>query len=254
MHDKEIFEKANELLKKGEVFSIVTIIEAEGSAPGKPGFKMLVTRDGESIGTVGGGSLEHILIKKAVKAIESQKRILYKTQLKDIGMSCGGNVVAFVDVIGIMDRVIIFGGGHVGLAIYKVLSLLPFNLIVVEDREEFATKERFPKAEVIKEDPIHFASSFEIKGRDFVILVTRTHEMDYKILREILKRDKIPYFIGMIASKAKTEKIKGWLRKDGISEERINAIHAPLGVPIKARTPEEIAISVVAEIIKEKER
>lgn len=254
MRDKEIFEKAKELLDRGEIFSIVTIVEAGGSAPGKPGFKMLVTRDGKTTGTVGGGSLEYILTKEAIKAIEEEKPRTYRTELKDIGMSCGGNIFAFIDVIGVMDRVIIFGGGHVGLAIYKVLSLIPFSIVLVEDREEFARKERFENAEVIREDPVKFASEFEIKGRDFVIAVTRSHEMDYKILREILKREKIPYFIGMIASRSKTEKIKEKLRKDGIPEDRIELVHAPLGIPIGARTPEEIAISVAGEIIKEKEK
>lgn len=249
MLDYEIFKKSKELLDSGEIFSIVTIVVAEGSSPGKPGFKMLVTKDGETIGTVGGGTLEYFLTKEAIKAIEDEKPRVIRRELKELGMSCGGSVTAFVDVIGVKDRVYIFGAGHVGYSLYKFLVNFPFKIIVVDDREEYTKEERFPNAKVLKENMIEFASKMEIKERDFIVIVSRAHAIDFGVVKEILKKEKEPFYLGLIASKNKAKEFREKLKSEGFSEERINKIHSPIGLEINAITPEEIAISILAEII-----
>lgn len=252
MLDIEIFKKANELLERGEIFSIVTIVEASGSSPGKEGFKMLVTKDGETIGTVGGGTLEYFLTKEAIKAIEEEKPRRITRELRELGMSCGGGVTAFVDVIGVKDRVYIFGAGHVGYSLYKFLKYLPFKIIVIDDREEFAKKERFPNAEVFQENMIEFAKRMEIKERDFVVIVSRAHTIDFGVVKEILKKEREPFYLGLIASKNKAKEFREKLINEGFSNERIDKIHSPIGIEINAITPDEIAISIIAEIIKVK--
>lgn len=252
MLDNEIFKKSKELLDSGEIFSIVTIVEAEGSSPGKPGFKMLVTKDGETIGTVGGGTLEYFLTKEAIKAIEDEKPRVIRRELRELGMSCGGSVTAFVDVIGVKDRVYIFGAGHVGYSLYKFLVNFPFKIIIVDDREEYTKEDRFPNAKVFKENMIEFASKMEIKERDFIVIVSRAHAIDFGVVKEILKKEKEPFYLGLIASKNKAKEFREKLKSEGFSEERINKIHSPIGLEINAITPEEIAISILAEIIKVK--
>ncbi|MBC7194616.1 MAG: XdhC family protein [Caldisericia bacterium] len=252
MLDFEIFKKANELLDRGEIFSIVTIVEASGSSPGKHGFKMLVTKDGETIGTVGGGTLEYFLIKEAIKAIEEEKPKTITRELRELGMSCGGGVTAFVDVIGVKDKIYIFGAGHVGYSLYKFLKYLPFKIIVIDDREEFAKKERFPNAEVFQENMIEFAKRMEIKERDFVVIVSRAHTIDFGVVKEILKKEREPFYLGLIASKNKAKEFREKLINEGFSNERIDKIHSPIGLEINAITPDEIAISIIAEIIKVK--
>lgn len=252
MLDNEIFKKSKELLDLGEIFSIVTIVEAEGSSPGKPGFKMLVTKSGETIGTVGGGTLEYFLTKEAIKAIEDEKPKVIKRELRELGMSCGGAVTAFVDVIGVKDRVYIFGAGHVGYSLYKFLVHLPFKIIIIDDREEFTKEERFPNAKVFKENMIEFASKMEIKERDFIVIVSRAHTIDFGVVKEILKKEKEPFYLGLIASKNKAEEFKEKLKSEGFPQDRINKIHSPIGLEINAITPDEIAISIIAEIIKVK--
>ncbi len=252
MLDFEIFKKANELLEKGEIFSIITIVEASGSSPGKTGFKMLVTKDGETIGTVGGGTLEYFLTKEAIKAIEEEKPRTITRELKELGMSCGGGVTAFVDVIGVKDRVYIFGAGHVGFSIYKFLKYLPFKTIIIDDREEFAKKERFPNAEVFQENMVEFAKRMEIKERDFIVIVSRAHTIDFGVVKEILKKDREPIYLGLIASKNKAKEFREKLINEGFSVEKIDKIHSPIGIEINAITPDEIAISIIAEIIKVK--
>lgn len=252
MHENEIFNIGKELLDKGEIFSLVSVVDAPGSSPGKPGFKMLVKENGETIGTVGGGNLEFILTKEAVKAIKEEKPKLFKTELKDIGMSCGGSVVAFIDVIGVKDRIYIFGAGHVGYSLYKFLKSLPFKIFVIDDREEFAKSERFPDAVVYKEDMVEFSKNLEIKERDFIVIVSRTHTIDFGVAKEILKKEKYPFYLGLIASKNKAKEFKDKLKNEGFPLEKIEKIHSPIGVDIKANTPDEIAISIIAEIINVK--
>jgi len=252
MLDIEIFKKGHELLEKGEIFSIVSIVDASGSSPGKPGFKMLVTKDGETIGTVGGGTLEYFLTKEAVKAIEDEKPRVISRELRELGMSCGGSVTAFIDVIGVKDRVYIFGAGHVGYSLYKFLKYFPFKLFIIDDREEFAKKERFPNAEVINENMVEFAKRMEIKERDFVVVVSRAHTIDFGVVKEILKKEKEPFYLGIIASKNKAKEFRDKLISEGFSVERIDKIHSPIGIEINAITPDEIAISIISEIIKVK--
>lgn len=252
MHDIEIFNLGKELLEKGEIFSLVTIIDASGGAPGKPGFKMIVKQNGETFGTVGGGSLEYILTKEALKAIEEEKPRIFSRELKDIGMKCGGNVYAFVDVIGYKDRIYIFGAGHVGYSLYKFLKNFPFKIFIIDDREEFTKEERFPEANVIKEDMVEFSKKLEIKERDFIVVVSRSHLIDFNVIREILKKEKKPKYVGIIASKNKAKEFKDKLLDENFPEEKINKIHSPIGIEINANTPDEIAISIIAEIIKVK--
>lgn len=249
MHDLEIFTKGKELLDNGEIFSLITIVDAPGSSPGKQSFKMLVRENGETIGTVGGGTLEFLLTKEAIKAIKEEKPKIFKTDLKDIGMSCGGSVFAFIDVIGVRDRVFIFGAGHVGYSLYKFLRNLPFKIFIIDDREEFAKNERFPDANVIKEDMVEFSKRFEPKGRDFIVVVSRAHIIDFNIVKELLKKETFPLYLGLIGSKNKIREFKDKLRDEGFSEDKIEKIHAPIGIDIKANTPDEIAISIIAEII-----
>lgn len=252
MHDLEIFSLGKELLDKGEIFSLVTIVDAPGSAPGKPGFKMLVKESGETVGTVGGGTLEYVLTKEALKAIEEERPRIFSKELKDIGMSCGGSVVAFIDVIGVKDRIFIFGAGHVGYSLYKFLKNLPFKITIIDDREEFAKEERFPEAIVIKENMPQFARDLKIKERDFIVIVSRAHVIDFEVVKEILKKDGFPFYLGLIGSKNKVKEFKEKLRNEGFPEEKIEKIHAPIGLEIHAITPDEIAISIIAEIIKVK--
>jgi xanthine dehydrogenase accessory factor len=252
MHDNEIFNLGKELLEKGEIFSLVSIVDAPGSSPGKQGFKMLVKQNGETIGTVGGGTLEYILTKEAIKAIEEEKPRIFSSELKDIGMSCGGSVVAFIDVIGVKDRVYIFGAGHVGYSLYKFLKNLPFKIFLIDDREEFAKEERFPEAIVHREDMIEFAKKLEIKERDFFVIVSRAHTIDFGVVKELLKKEKFPFYLGLIGSKNKIKEFKEKLENEGYPKEKIEKIHAPIGVEINAITPDEIAISIIGEIIKVK--
>lgn len=252
MHEYEIFNLGKELLEKGEIFSLVTIVDAPGGSPGKPGFKMLVKQNGETLGTVGGGTLEYILTKEALKAIEEEKPRIFSKELKEIGMSCGGSVTAFVDVIGFKDRIYVFGAGHVGYSLYKFLKSFPFKIFIIDDREEFAKEERFPEAKVYKEDMVEFSKKLEIKERDFVVIVSRSHIIDFGVVKELLKKEKLPIYLGLIASKNKAKEFKEKLLSENFTEERINKIRSPIGVDIKAITPDEIAISIIAEIIKVK--
>jgi xanthine dehydrogenase accessory factor len=252
MHNSEIFNLGKELLDKGEIFSLVSIVDAPGSSPGKPGFKMIVKENGETIGTVGGGALEFILTKEALKAIEEEKPRMFSKDLIDIGMSCGGSVVAFIDVIGVNDKIYIFGAGHIGYSLYKFLRNFPFKIFIVDDREEVAKSEKFLDANIIKEDMVEFSKKLDIKERDFVVIVSREHAIDFNVVKEILKKEKYPFYLGLIGSKNKAKEFKEKLKSEGFLDEKIEKIHSPIGIDINAITPDEIAISIIAELIKEK--
>jgi xanthine dehydrogenase accessory factor len=252
-----VYHKIAELLDKGVSCALVTVIKTNGSTPRGIGSKMLVEAVGAIHETIGGSKVEALVIEEALQAIrEGKPRVvshdLHDESAKDTGMICGGYMEFFIEPILSADRVIIFGGGHVGLPTANILKQAGFDYIIVDDRSGFANYERFPEARrIMVGDPGNIARDMELLPGDYVVIVTRGHQHDYQVLREVIMKD--CRYIGMIASRAKRDEIFDRLRNlDHIAEDRIKRVHSPIGMDIKAETPEEIAISIAAELIKVK--
>ncbi|MDI6820514.1 MAG: XdhC/CoxI family protein [Candidatus Hodarchaeaceae archaeon] len=254
----EIFEAAAKLLGKGKRVALCTIVEKIGSGPAEKGGKMLVAEDGEMIGTIGGGKcFERGLKERALKAIRegkptSLKFAFYggaKEDELDTGLWCGGTMTVFIDVIEPRPKLVIVGSGDIALPTYRMADLLGFDITVVDDMEDTLTKDRFPNAELIYDEDFEKALG-EVKagGNTYVAIVHGEPKHDLAALRRFV-RERTAY-LGILGSKTKMGKLMGILRKDGVPEEAIKRISGPIGLDIGAKTPAEIAVSIVAELVE----
>jgi xanthine dehydrogenase accessory factor len=247
----DIYQEIINIRTKGQDAALVTVISTEGSTPRKSDAKMLVLSNGSTIGTIGGGNLELMATKEALKVIQTEKskRVSYGLAPgQDTGMICGGNAEVFIEPIVSLPAIIILGGGHIGLALSKIGKLLGFKIIIVDDRPEFAGKERFPEADLcIVEKFENTFSNIKVDLSSYIVIVTHGHKGDEVALAGALNTN--ARYIGMIGSAKKINAVYTNLKAKGYSEEQIGRVHAPIGLPINAQTPEEIAVCIMAEII-----
>jgi len=254
----DIYEKINELKNQNIAAALVTVIATKGSTPREAGAKMLVSADGKVYGTIGGSAVEALMIEKASECIRSGQYYkewhdLDDQEKEDTGMICGGKMEFFVEPIGIQPHLYIFGAGHVALPLARLAAHTGFQITIVEDRPEYATKERFPDAkEIIICGPDEIDEKINIISSDYIAIVTRSHDIDYRALTMVLGKQFS--YLGLIASKVKKKQVVRQLLEEGFKETQINRIHSPIGLDIGAKTPEEIAVSIVAELIQIKNK
>ncbi len=252
----ELLESAVRAMKSFKRGALVTLVETRGSAPQVPGAKMLVVVEGDGYrteGTIGGGPLEYQAISEALEAIRAQRcRLVRKNLLQDLGMACGGGATYFIEPFAPAESVIIFGAGHVGHALARVLDTLHFSITVIDNRPEYANKERFPMAEqvITSHEPEVLEQVVRTDSNTYVVIVSRDHPSDFAACRFFLPRDWA--YLGVIASKAKAAKLRKDLLEEGYDPDRVARIASPIGLPIGGSTPEEIAISIAAEIVQTK--
>ena len=255
--DLELLSEAARLLTKGKTVALCTVIEKKGSAPRDVGAKMLVDEDGKNFGTIGGGSVERALVDECLKAINQHrsKKVTFnlsKTQIdgtSETGMICGGELTVLADVIEPTPRLIIVGSGHVALPLANVASVVGFKTVVVDDERKLAGKEHFPMAEnILSGDYTQVLGALELTANDYVVIAHGEPEHDYAALRSVVDRNAA--YVGLLGSRTKASILTQRLRTEGFDEERVRALRAPLGLDIGAETPEEIVISILAEIIQ----
>jgi len=249
----DIYEEITRLRKEGRRAALATIIQIRGSVPSFETAKILVREDGSTVGTVGGGCVENDVWKAARQVMfdEKPRRLLFDltdSSNLEAGLICGGKVEIFVEPILATPVAYIFGAGHISKFISKAATLAGFNTVVIDNRPHYANQERFPEATQIYADS--FETAFEqIVPNDFsyIIIVTRGHLEDQNVLRWAVKTP--ARFIGMIGSKFKKRAIFENLQDEGIESARLERVFSPVGIDIHAILPEEIAISVVAQMI-----
>jgi xanthine dehydrogenase accessory factor len=249
----EVFAALGEAMKNGEEVALVTIVSANGSTPQRVGAKMLVYSDGRTIGTIGGGCYENEALWKAREAIETRKPCTVRYELADdfaaeSGLICGGQMEIFVEPIEASPAVYVFGAGHVGQFVAQVAHDAGFQVHIVDDREKFANRERFPDAASIVVDDIpDWLARTPLPSSAYAVIVTRGHRHDLDALRALAPRQL--RYLGLIGSRAKVKRIYDVLVEDGIQLEQLQNVHAPIGLDIGAVTPQEIAVAIVAELI-----
>jgi xanthine dehydrogenase accessory factor len=250
---QEVFEALNRALEQGEDAALVTIVSSQGSTPQRVGAKMLVFPDGRMVGTIGGGCYENDALWKAKEAIQTRKPLLVKYDLNDDfaqenGLVCGGQMQVYIEPLESTPRLYVVGAGHVGYNLAKLAATIGFKIHVLDDREKFANAERFPEAEsVVVETIPEWLQRAEIPSSAYVVIVTRGHTHDLDALRSLAKRDL--RYLGLIGSKAKVKRIYDALIEEGMPMEYLQRVHAPVGLDIGAVSPEEIAVSILAELI-----
>jgi len=256
--DIDILERAIQILRNGKKVALCTVVEKRGSGPRDVGAKIVVSEDREVVGTIGGGNMERILVEEALKSLKEGKsrRIVFSlredVEREDVvktGLICGGEITIFIDVIEPKPRLIIIGSGHIGYPLAKLADILGFEIVIVDDNKELATKERFPMAkEIIVGDFLEILDKIEVQPHDYVVIVYGEPEHDYLALKKMLENR--VHYVGLLGSKVKVAKFKERLKKEGVNEEVFKNLYAPVGLDIDAQTPEEISISILAQIIK----
>src|SRR5438552_3836288 len=231
--NKEVFSAVADALERGEAAALVTIVATTGSTPQRIGAKMLVFADGRTIGTIGGGCYENDAFWKAREAIASRAPQLVHYELSDdfaqeTGLICGGQMDVYIEPIEPSPELYIIGGGHVGFHLARVAHEVGFRVHVIDDREKFANAERFP-------------------ADAYAVIVTRGHTNDLEALRALAPREL--RYLGLIGSRAKVARIYDALVADRMPADALQRVHAPIGLDIGAVTPQEIAVSILAELI-----
>jgi len=254
----DIYEEIVRLREQGRRGAVATIVNVRGSIPSFETAKMLVRDDGSIVGTIGGGCVEAEVWQAARQVMESEKPRTLTFNLNqnpklDTGLVCGGTLDIFIEPVLPAACLYIFGAGHVAFHLYQVASNAGFEVMVVDDRENYANRERFPHAkEVIAEDYEQAMARLSPADNSYIVIVTRGHRDDMRVLRWAVQT-RAPY-VGMIGSKRKTITIFRELVKEGISEQSFERVHAPVGLDIGAITPEEIAVAITAELIAARRR
>jgi len=255
--DLEVLNEAARLLEKGKSLALCTVIEKKGSGPRGAGAKMIVSGEGKTFGTIGGGNMERALVDECLKAIREHKsrKVTFNLSksLKEgtvgTGMICGGELTMLIDVLEPDPRLIIVGTGHVAVPLAMLASNAGFKVIVVDDERKLAEKAKFPTAEnIIAGDYAQVLSEFAFSPSDSVIVAHGGPEHDYAALKAVVEKDVA--YVGVLGSQTKKKILISRLRTEGVKEERVKTLHIPIGLDIGAQTPQEIGVSILAEIIQ----
>jgi len=249
-----IYSILDKVSQSGQGAALCTIIATKGSTPLKPGGKMVVMEDKKTFGTVGGGMLEQIVIEKALEAISEGKSQVFKYDLlNELNMSCGGNVDVFIDPVVRKKKLYIFGAGHVGRSIARYALPLDFNIFVIDERQDIFRDWDITGINIRNEHHSEFFKEMAFDKDTFAVVTTYTHDLDREILALCIKQPLA--YVGMISSKRKAKVTKDKFLAEGIAtEEELDKVDMPVGVEINAEGPDEIAVSIVAGLIKEKNR
>jgi len=254
----DIYEQIVQLRREGRRGAVATITNVRGSIPSFQTAKMLVRDDGSIAGTIGGGCVEAEVWQAAREVMEQEKPRSLTFNLNndpkyDTGLVCGGTLEIFIEPVLPAALLYVFGAGHVAYNVYKIATIAGFEVTVIDDRESYANRERFPEArEVVADDFDAVTVRLNPPEGSYIVIVTRGHRDDMRILRWAV--DARARYLGMIGSKRKTISIYKELERQGIPGEKFAQVHAPVGLEIGAVTPEEIAVSIVAEMIAERRR
>jgi len=251
----EIYRELVSVTSKGERAVLAIVISSRGSAPREAGAKMLIKKDGSFIGSVGGGGVEHQIQKKAIEVMNSGESQIVHFDLsgrgREAAMICGGQMDVFLEPILSQETLYLFGAGHISQSTAAMAKMLGFQVVVIDPRPEYNNIDRFPDADsLIAEEYDSAFSKLNVDDDSYIIIYTPGHVLDEQCL-EFAVSTKARY-IGMIGSKKKVIDVRERLSQKGVPPQQLDRVHAPIGIGIGAETPEEIAISILAEIIKVK--
>jgi xanthine dehydrogenase accessory factor len=247
----QIYEEVLRLKRQGRASAIATIVECRGSSPQKQGAKMLVRDDSSIMGTLGGGCLEADVVQAALTSMKDGNPLTLPFELteREGGLVCGGAVTVYIEPIILEPHLVILGAGHVGKMLSKLGRFTEFRVTVVDDREEFANRENIPDANDLRVK--NFERAFEqmtIDRGTSIVVATRGHNHDLVAVKAALGTD--AGYIGLLGSKRKKGLVRNALGEAGFSEQDIDRVIIPVGIDIGSVTPEEIAVSVMAQIIQ----
>ncbi len=255
---EDVFDAIVRLRAQGHRMAVATIVSVSGSIPSFRSAKMLVGEEGTLVGTIGGGCVEAEVIQAAREVLADEKPRTLRFNLNenpkyDTGLICGGSLEIFVEPVLPASVVYVFGAGHVGLNVYRVARIAGFEVTVIDDRDTYASRERFPEArEILTGDIEATLASLRPSAASSIVIATRGHRDDMRVLRWAVGTP--ARYVGMLGSRRKVLTIFRALREEGVDAAALERVYAPVGLDIGAATPEEIAVAVVAELIAHRRR
>jgi xanthine dehydrogenase accessory factor len=227
---------------------LCTVVAAGGSTPRSVGARMIVYPDGCSRGTIGGGALEAEVVRRSASGVRLPEVVSLDLE-RDLGMACGGRVSVLLEPLGAAPEVVLFGAGHVAHELAPLVARVGFRLAVVDDVAARNTAGRFPAARlrIHSFDPADW-SELRLDRQAYAVIVTRDHERDLAVLRALAGREL--GYVGLIGSRRKAQAVRAALRDEGVDEAWLQRLHVPVGLDIGAETPAEIAVSIVAQLVR----
>lgn len=248
----DLFEEIVKIRRAGQRGALATIVHTNGSIPSYESSRMLVREDGSMAGTIGGGCVEAEVwaAAKEVMQKEAPRKMTFHLNNEasyDNGLICGGTLEVFVEPILPQPVAYLFGGGHVSMAVAKAAHAAGFGIAVVDDREAFANKERFPMAQEVHTSYEEAFQKIRPNASSYLVIVTRGHKEDMRVLAWAVRTG--ARYIGMIGSKRKVLSVYKALKNEGYKPEEFERVYAPMGLDIGALSPEEIAVSIAAELV-----
>jgi len=247
----EIYEEIVRLKKLGRPSALATIVESKGSSPQKQGAKMLVRDDGTLLGTLGGGCIEADVVAYAKMAMQDgqPRTVPFELNEREGGLVCGGTVTVYIEPVLADPRLVILGAGHVGQALAKLARFAGFQVTVADDREQFANRDNIPDAHelVVSEFPEVF-SRISVDRGTYLVIATRGHNHDFEAVQAALRTG--AGYVGLLGSRRKKGILINTLKAAGFPQDDIQRVVIPVGLPIGSVTPEEIAVSIMAQIIQ----
>ena len=251
---ESIYKKILEVLNSGQVTALCTVVSTKGSTPLKTGAKMIVWENGRIFGTIGGGTLEKATIEEAIGVIKNKRPQLFFHDLKvQHQMCCGGSMEIYIEPLMPSKKLFMFGGGHVGKAVIKHALDLDFEITVIDSREEIFSDWTFAGYNKVTGDFPKVMPSLPYDNNTFIVIATLDHPTDNEVLAFCIHKPHC--YLGMIGSKKKVATMKENLISQGIAtEEELSRVDMPIGLDINAVTADEIAISIMAKLIREKNK
>jgi xanthine dehydrogenase accessory factor len=248
----DLFEEIVRMRKAGLRGALATIVHTNGSIPSYESSRMLVREDGSIAGTIGGGCVEADVWAAAKEVIvkETPRKMVFQLNNEasyDNGLICGGTLEVFVEPILPLPVTYIFGGGHISTALAKSANAAGFGIVIIDDREQFANRERFPMAQEVFTSYENAFERIAPSASSYVVIVTRGHRDDMRVLAWAVRTR--ARYVGMIGSRRKVLSVYQALEKEGYLAEEFSRVYAPMGLEIGALSPEEIAISIAAELV-----
>ncbi len=233
----DVVARVFELLKKGETLCLATVVESdERSVP--PGRKVIVLRDGSLEGTLGSEPLDN-------KLRDLSPTFFHENKSRTVAVENKARI--FINILAPETKLLVCGAGHIAVPLAQFALRVGFRVTVLDDRPDFADPTRFPNCEVMAEDFTEILHAMPLSPSTYVVVITRGHEHDAECLAEILKKN--PAYIGLIGSRRRVRFVLEMLGRDGIPQERLNKVFTPIGLPIGAESPDEIALSIISELV-----
>lgn len=249
----DIYKKIIEIYEKGIEAAVCTIVSTKGSTPLKESAKMIVYKNGSTFGTIGGGEVEKETIEKAVKMLQGESKKLVNFDLINTeGTSCGGKVEIYIETIKPNTKLYVFGAGHVGKALSKIVKNLGFDLTIIDDRDGIFDDWENEGFNRIISNFDDFLNQMDFDDNVFIAILSYNHDIDFQIISYCISK---PWkYLGMMGSKSKVKGIVKKLLAGGVEKNLIDKVDMPIGLEINAETADEIAISISAKLILEKNR